>query len=133
MEMLIGLILVVVSIEAITSIILCEDSIFHTVVWSKVQAKFQFESGWYKDESRVLQSEESKNRKVFWEYLAKFSKCNYCISFWISVAVCPIVFNFNGYLPLAILASWRLSHMFDAVYRYYLVRSFVVDNSDIEE
>jgi hypothetical protein len=109
-EMLFRVILSSIAVEAITSIILCEDSIFHTVVWSKVQGLF-------------------KN----WPNLRELSRCSYCISFWISIGVCYWALNFTYIWPILVLTVWRLSHLFDAVYRYYLVRSFVVDSADIED
>lgn len=104
MELLVSIIVISVAVESLTSIVLYEESLFHTALWRHVQVKL-------------------KN----WSLLYKFSKCNYCISFWISVILSICVFDWTSMLPLVVLAVWRLSHLFDAVYRYYLIRSFDVE------
>lgn len=116
-----------VVVEALTWLTLDPDLIFHRLIWSKVQAKFEL----------IPNQREYFIEKILGEticsYLFQLSKCNYCISFWISVLLCICAFDFTWSLILTIIIVWRVSHYLDTLYRYLLIRSFTVGDITVEE
>ena len=116
-EILIIIILNAIVVEAITSVFLSDDSIFHKNIWGKIQKTFAV---WGVKNS-------------FFMCLHQLSTCNYCLSFWISIIVSVLTFKIDVFLIWLTIIVWRLSLLFDVIYRYLLVRSFIGSDMDIEE
>ena len=107
--MLLDVFLLSVFVEAITELLLSPASIIHEQ-FIEPELQFHNQDG----------------------LLVKLFTCDFCLSFWIALAVGVFAFPWSFKGGILVFVIWRLSHYWRAVHKYLCKKYFLLDAGVVE-